>query len=56
MRLALRHGCRMVAAMTGYGVRSGRWWLPAMVVLLTIVAVAVATAKVVAPTAVYMVF
>lgn len=39
-----------------YAGRSGRWWLPVVVLCLSVAAVIAVTAKAVVPTAVYVLF
>ncbi len=46
----------MVRATGAYTVRSGRWWVPLVVVVWLLAALLVGTAKVVVPTAVYTLF
>lgn len=56
MRLAVRHGLRLLGDLVAYGLSSGRWWFPALVVVLAVTAVLVATAKAVVPVATYALF
>ena len=53
---AIRSLLLMVRDLGSYTVRSGTWWLPVVVVVLGITAVVMLTAKVVVPTAVYVLF
>lgn len=46
----------LVADLSRYSVRTGRWWFPVVVVLLAVGALVAATVKVVVPTAVYVMF
>lgn len=46
----------MVRDLGAYVVRTGRWWIPLVIVLLSVTAIVVATTKVVVPTAVYVFF
>lgn len=52
----LRHGARFVRDQGLYCLRTGAWWLPAVVVVLGIAVVLAATAQVVVPNAVYVLF
>ena len=51
---------RHVLAMSGnvlrQAIRSGNWWLPIVIALLALAAIVAATAKVVVPTTVYVLF
>ncbi len=51
-----RHLLRAVGDLGLYAVRSGRWWVPAVVVVLGIAGLIAVTVKVVVPTAVYTLF
>jgi hypothetical protein len=53
---SLRHLWRMVTDLFTYSVRTGRWWLPVVVVMLAVAAALVAFVKVAVPTAVYVFF
>jgi hypothetical protein len=54
--ILLRNVVAMVADLARYGARSGRWWVAVTIVAFTVAAALVATAKVVVPTAVYVLF
>ena len=54
--MLLRWSLRGLRDLGTYAVRSGRWWMPALVVVLAVVTVVVAVAKVVVPTVVYTLF
>ena len=54
--LAARHAARLVRQLLVLGVRTGRWWFPVLLVLLGLGAVLALTAKVVVPTATYVMF
>lgn len=56
MTLVLRHVARNGRDLLSYALRTGRWWLPAVVLTLALAAIAAATAKVVVPTATYAFF
>lgn len=56
MRTKARHVVRLGSDLGLYAVRSGRWWVPCVIVLLIVVSVVVATAKVIVPTVVYTLF
>ena len=47
---------RHIADLLAYGCRTGRWWMPAVAVLLMMIAVLVSVVKVVVPTAMYTLF
>lgn len=53
---AVRHGLRMIADLVLFGVRTGRWWFPVALVLLAVGVVLAFTAKVVVPSATYVLF
>lgn len=46
----------MASNIVRQAIRSGNWWLPVVIVLLAVTALVAATAKVVVPTAVYVLF
>lgn len=52
----VRHLGLLACALALYTVRSGRWWVPALVLVWGLAALFVMTAKVVVPTAVYTLF
>jgi hypothetical protein len=54
--LLARHAVRLWAELFRSAARSGLWWMPIVVPLLGLAALAVVTAKVVVPTAVYVFF
>ncbi len=54
--LLVRHGMRLAKQLGLFGARSGLWWVPVMVPLLAIAAVAIATAKAAVPVALYVFF
>jgi hypothetical protein len=54
--LALRHAGLAVRDAIAYVARTGRWWMPLLVLVLAIVATVVTVAKVVVPTVVYTLF
>lgn len=54
--IVLRHLSRFTLDLALYALRTGRWWMPLVTVLLVVVAVVVAATKVVVPTAVYTLF
>lgn len=54
--IALRHTGAMIRALFLYTVRSGRWWVPVLLLVWGLAALFVLTAKVVVPTAVYTLF
>ena len=54
--LAVRHAVRMGADLVAFGVRTGRWWFPIALVLLAVGALLAFTAKVVVPSATYVLF
>lgn len=54
--LAARHGIRLLAQFALLGLRTGRWWFPVLVLLLGLGAALSVTAKVVVPTATYVMF
>lgn len=54
--LLIRNALRMLRDLGGYAVDSGRWWIPAVIVLLGLAAVVAVTVKVVVPTTVYVLF
>lgn len=56
MMMRLRWAGRLGADLFTYTFRSGRWWLPLLVVSLAVAATVVTVAKVVVPTIVYTLF
>ncbi|MFN8016892.1 MAG: DUF5989 family protein [Acidimicrobiales bacterium] len=54
--LVIRHIGRAVRDLAAYVVRTGRWWMPLLLILLAITSVVVTAAKVVVPTVVYTLF
>lgn len=54
--MLVRNVAIMVANVLRQAVRSGNWWLPIVIALLALAAVVAATAKVVVPTTVYVLF
>lgn len=56
MRHHLRHARRLAVSLVSYGWYTGKWWMPMIVVVLIGTFLLIATAKVVAPTAVYTLF
>lgn len=52
----VRHAGVVVADLSRYTARTGRWWFPVVVLTLAVGAVVAATVKVVVPTAVYVLF
>ena len=52
----VRHAGTFAADLSRYTLRTGRWWFPVVLVLLAVGAVVALTAKVVVPTAVYVLF
>ena len=54
--ILLRNVLAMAGDLASYGARSGRWWIVVTIVAFAVAAVLVATAKVVVPTAVYVLF
>jgi hypothetical protein len=52
----LRHAGRLLGDLGLYGFRSGRWWIPLVVVTLVVASVLVFTAKTAVPVAVYTLF
>lgn len=53
---ALAGAALMIRDLGLYAWRSGRWWVPALVVAFALVVVLAVTAKVVVPVAVYTLF
>lgn len=53
---AVRHAWRFVTDLWTYAVRTGRWWVPVVTVVLAVAALLVAFVKVAVPTAVYLFF
>lgn len=56
MSSPVRQAGRFMSDLGAYGVRTGRWWMPVVAVLLVAVAGLIAAAKVVVPTVVYTLF
>jgi len=54
--LAIRHVVRAAVDLVLYAVRSGRLWLPPLIVLLAVATVAMVAVKTVLPTAIYVLF
>lgn len=54
--MALRHGLRAVWTLAVYVARTGRWWMPLLIVALAGATAVVTVAKVVVPTVVYTLF
>lgn len=54
--IVLRHAGRLFGDLVLFGVRSGRWWISALIVILIVVSVLVVTAKAVVPVATYTLF
>ncbi len=52
----VRAAARTVTDLGLYGWRTGRWWLPVLVVLLAVTAAVVGTVQTVVPTVVYTLF
>lgn len=52
----LRHTLRLVGDLVLAGTRTGRWWVPLLVPVLALVALAVVAAHAVVPTVVYVIF
>lgn len=50
------HAGRLVGDLTVYATRSGRWWVPAVILVLVLAAFVVAAAQVVVPTVIYTLF
>ena len=42
--------------MVAYAIRTGRWWMPVLIIVLALTATLVTAAKVVVPTVVYTLF
>lgn len=51
-----RSAARMVIDLAQYSLRTGRWWLPAILVVLAVAAVTAAAIQAVVPTLVYALF
>lgn len=49
----LRHGGRLLLNLVLFGARSGRWWVPVVVVCLVVASILVLTVKTVVPVTVY---
>jgi hypothetical protein len=56
MRLLTRHAFRFAADLCAYGGRTGRWWLPVVLVVLVGVTMFLSAAKTAVPVAVYTLF
>lgn len=56
MGLLVRHGVRFVGDQVVYCLRSGAWWVPVVIVVLLVAVILAATAQVVVPHAVYVLF
>jgi hypothetical protein len=54
--LAVRHAASLLRDLCLYAIRSGRWWVPLVIVVLVVASVLVATAKAVVPVATYTLF
>ena len=54
--MLVRHVLAMGGNVARQALRSGNWWLPIVITLLALAAVVAATAKVVVPTSVYVLF
>ena len=52
----LRHVARFVRDQAMFGWRTGSWWIPLAIIVLGLVVLAAATAQVVVPHAVYVLF
>ena len=52
----VRHAGTFAADLSRYTLRTGRWWFPVVLLLLAAGAFVALTAKVVVPTAVYVLF
>jgi hypothetical protein len=56
MTLVLRHAWRFAADLGTFVVRSGRWWIALLIVVLVVAVVLSATAKAVVPVVTYTLF
>ncbi|MFM7069543.1 MAG: hypothetical protein ACKOYM_08805 [Actinomycetes bacterium] len=56
MGVFVRHTFGFFGDLTRYTVRTGRWWFPLVLIVLTAGAVVAAAAKVAVPTVVYVLF
>lgn len=56
MALVARHAARFLADQVRYWFRTGSWWIPVGIVVLAIASVLAATAQVVVPHTVYVLF
>ncbi len=56
MSAVVRHGARLGRDLVVYGVRSGRWWVPVLVVVFAIAAVLALTAQTVVAPTLYVLF
>ena len=54
--LVVRHAWRAAKDLVRYCVYTGRWWLPALMIVLALAAVVVSITKAAAPTVVYVLF
>ena len=56
MKLAITQSLRMIGDLVYFGVRSGRWWMPVVTIMLALAAAVAATVQVVVPSTVYVFF
>lgn len=54
--IAVRHTLRMGRDLVRFGWRTGLWWLPVLVPVLAVAAIAIAAAKAAVPVALYVFF
>lgn len=54
--LLIRHSLRFTADLALFVLRSGRWWLPVLVVAFLVAAVAMSTTQAVLPVVAYTLF
>ena len=54
--MLLRHAAILLADIVLHAARSGRWWLPVVIIVLAVATIVAVTAKVVVPTTVYVLF
>lgn len=52
----IRHASRLCLELATYSVRSGRWWVPAIILVLSVATVVAVTTKAAVPVAVYVLF
>lgn len=52
----MRHAVRLLGDLALAGARTGRWWVPLLVPVLGLAALAVVAAHAVVPTVVYVIF